>query len=225
MSTRNELRDRLRDAHLALLFTPSVCGDGDPLEILEAALPHVDIVQVRIKHPDDPAWNAPARDVAVWTERVLDVVSGDVLVFVNDRVDVAKCYARRGVHGVHVGADDCPAEVARRVVGEELLIGVSTHGAADVARSEADDAIDTVGFGPIHATPTKGYTRGLGSEAAWIAASGTNLPLFPIGGIDATNVAELVPIRRAAVSSAILAATDPGGAARTLRELLLDGER
>jgi thiamine-phosphate pyrophosphorylase len=77
-----------------------------------------------------------------------------------------------------------------------------------------------LGFGPIHATATKGYAHGLGAEMAWIAAQSSNLPIVPIGGIDAHNANELARVGRVCVGSAILAAPDPAAAARALREAL-----
>jgi thiamine-phosphate pyrophosphorylase len=126
---------------------------------------------------------------------------------------------RAGLDGVHLGADDAPPELARELLGPDVLIGLSTHTAADVARAE-ELPVDYLGFGPIHATETKGYRQGLGAEAAWIAAQASALPVFPIGGIEPSNAAELAEVGRAAVSRAVLAAEDPGAAARWLVELL-----
>lgn len=223
MELRAERRERLRTARLQLLFTPRLCGERDPLEVLRAALPWIGVVQVRLEHPDEPEAPAPARDLHDWTLRVLDAVGTDPgapLVLVNDRVDVAACLEDRGVAGVHLGADDTPPEVARRSLSEAALVGLSTHGPGDVVRTANSEALDYLGFGPIHPTATKGYTRGLGSEAAWVAASATDLPLFPIGGIEATNAGDLAEVGRAAVSSAVLTAEDPARAARELYELL-----
>ncbi|TAJ08614.1 MAG: thiamine phosphate synthase [Planctomycetota bacterium] len=231
-------RERLRDARLMLLFTPSLCGtrggndardplsSRDALDVLDAALPHVDVVQVRIKAPGEPSH---ARDVHDWTERVLALVAARptsrerVLVIVDDCVDVAAVLAARGCAGVHVGQDDLPAEEVRRLLDAQLLVGVSTHDMQQVALAE-DAGADYLGFGPVHATATKGYERGLGAEAAWIAQSATPLPVFPIGGIALENANELAQIGRAAVSSAILGAADPARAARELRELLADDD-
>ncbi|NOT29871.1 MAG: thiamine phosphate synthase [Planctomycetes bacterium] len=216
-----ERRARLGRARLMLLFTPELCPAGsEPLAILERALPHLDVIQVRIKEPG--FCTAPARSTCDWARRVLALVAraqSDALVLVNDRVDVAATLADEGLAGVHLGADDAPPELARELLGPEALIGLSTHCAADVARAE-ELPLDYLGFGPIHPTQTKGITRGLGSEAAWIAAQASSRPLFPIGGIDATNAGELFEIGRAAVSRAILCAADPGAAARALAELL-----
>ncbi|MFT5080199.1 MAG: thiamine-phosphate pyrophosphorylase, partial [Planctomycetota bacterium] len=74
--------------------------------------------------------------------------------------------------------------------------------------------------GPIFPTATKGYDRGVGSERAWMADTATHLTIFPIGGIDSLNVAELRPVGRVAVSSAILGAEDPVAAVKDLRSQL-----
>lgn len=223
-ATRREL---IREARLMLLFTPSLCGAREPLDVLDAALPHVDVVQVRIKQPG--AVGSHARDVHDWAERVLALVASRplererVLVIVDDCVDVAAVLAPRGCAGVHVGQDDLPAADARRLLDAELLVGVSTHDMRQVELAEEAGA-DYLGFGPIHATATKGYERGLGPGAAWIAQSATTLPVFPIGGIALENANELAQIGRAAVSSAILSVADPARAARELRDLLSDAE-
>jgi thiamine-phosphate pyrophosphorylase len=204
-----------------LIFTPELCPAGrDPLAVVEHALPHLDVIQVRIKDPE--LGTAPARATCDWTRRVLALVAragSDALVLVDDRVDVAAALAAEGLDGVHLGADDAPGELARALLGPEALVGLSTHGAADVARSE-ELPVDYLGFGPVHATATKGYARGLGSEAAWIASRATARPLFPIGGIEAANAAELAPVGRAAVGRALLSAPDPPRAAREIAALL-----
>lgn len=216
----DERRERLARARLMLLFTPELCAPRAPLAVLEEAWPHVDAVQVRLKEPG--LGTSPARALLESARAVLALrarTGRAVLVLVNDRVDVARVLADEGLDGLHVGADDAPPALARAELGAELLLGLSTHSAADVVRA-ADEPLDYLGFGPVHATATKGYARGLGSEAAWIAAQASPWPLFPIGGIDRTNVDELAEIGRAAVSSAILAAEAPGEAARALRAAL-----
>lgn len=221
----DELRDRLRSSRLLLLFTPELCGARDPLECLEAALPACDVVQVRIKALGGSApasTPAEAAETLRWTRAVLERVRAArarCLVLVNDRVDVARLLLDEGVAGVHLGQDDCPPEIARACLGPRPLLGWSTHSQAQVL--EADELpIDACGFGPVHATPTKGYARGLGAEAAWIASLAAEKPVFPIGGIDLQNAQELARIGRAAVGAAILGAPDPGRAAHALRRLL-----
>lgn len=228
---RDERRVRLENARIQLLFTPHLCEPRDPLEVLAAALPYVDAIQVRPKRADPspgssgappPPTRSVARDVFDWCIRVIDLVRStrvDALVLVNDRVDVAMSLLDAGVDGVHLGQDDLAVELARELLGPDALIGLSTHTQTQVALAQELD-LDYLGFGPIHATATKGYVRGLGSEAAWVAQRGSQIPLFPIGGISVENVGELTNIGRAAVSSTILRADDPARAARILRSLL-----
>jgi len=207
-----------------LIFTPELCPSGsDPLAVLERALPALDVIQVRVKDPE--LGTSAARATCDWTRRVLELIvrtRSDALVLVNDRVDVAATLAPEGVDGVHLGADDAPSELARALLGPDMLIGLSTHGPADVALAE-ESSVDYLGFGPIHATATKGYTRGLGSDAAWVAARACSRPLFPIGGIDAINACELAEVGRAAVGHAILASQDPLRTAREIAQLLGHG--
>lgn len=216
-----ELRRRLAAARLYLIFTPGLVTGREPLEVLEAALPHVDIVQVRPKGAGLAA-RSDARETLEWTERVLALVErlrSEALVLVNDRVDVARALLERGVAGVHLGQDDTPPRVARELLGSAALLGLSTHSGAQVIAA-LDEPVDYLGFGPIHATATKGYARGLGAEAAWIASQAASVPVFPIGGIGLAQASDLAEVGRAAVSSAILTARDPAAAARALRESL-----
>ncbi len=218
-----ELRTRLEAARLMLLFTPDLASTREPLAVLEECLELVDIVQVRVKPPGGATSPAGARETWEWTRRVLSTCAARgpsaPLVIVDDRVDVAAALAASGCAGCHVGVEDCPPAEARSILGEELLLGLSTHSAADVARA-CREPVNYLGFGPVHATLTKGYGRGLGAEAAWIAQAASSIPVFPVGGIDATNAVELATVGRAAVGSAILSSPDPARAARELRAAL-----
>ena len=226
--TARDAREHLGRARLMLLFTPELCSAHDPLEVLAAALPFLDAVQVRVKPAGALASTpAPARETWEWSRRILDLArtSGTLpfVLLVDDRADVAQVLASEGVAGVHLGQDDMPCGLAREFLGPDALIGLSTHDMQQVAEA-GELPVDYLGFGPVHATRTKGYERGHGSEAAWIAAHVSQSPVFPIGGIDQSNVQELARVGRAAVSSAILSAADPARAARELRELLDTGD-
>lgn len=220
-------RELVARARLMLLFSPDLCGTRDPLATLEAALPSIDAVQIRPKPVNvEHARSAPclARDTFDWCARVLALVDPEkTLVLVDDRVDVAAALLDHGCAGVHLGQDDCPVSIAREMLGPDPIVGFSTHSMQQVVEA-SELAVDYLGFGPVHATRTKGYARGLGPEACWLASRGTSLPVFAIGGIDATNIGELARVGRAAVGSAILCADDPARAARELRALLVDDE-
>jgi thiamine-phosphate pyrophosphorylase len=226
---QRSLRDRLARARLLLVFTPELCGDRDPLAVLEALLEEVDVVQIRPKATTSAALHdiaadapCPASECHRWCLLALELCRRSrraPLVLVNDRVDVALALRDRGLAGVHLGERDFPVSEARRLLGPEPLIGLSTHSLEQVAGSAALP-VDYLGFGPVFPTTTKGYARGLGAEMAWVAAGSAGRPLFPIGGITLARAAELEQVGRAAVASALLAAPEPARAARELRSLL-----
>ncbi len=227
-----ELRAVLSTARVYLIFTPKLCGSRDPIEVLRAVLPWVDMIQVRPKEREqglDPLNSrgarlkvSSAREMYEWCEKVLAEVRGlerCIPVIANDRVDVAAALLSEGLAGVHLGQDDAPVALARTQLGPGALIGLSTHSPGQVVRA-GDEAVDYLGFGPFRATSTKGYARGLGPEACWIAQEASPWPVFPIGGIDEISVTELERIPRAAVGSAILSADDPTRAARAISAAL-----
>jgi thiamine-phosphate pyrophosphorylase len=203
------------------VFTPATLPAGEELERLLAAAPFLDVVQVRVKEPDRTDGPSPARALLEWTERVLAALPKErPLVIVNDRPDVARALRALGCDGVHVGQDDAAPRAVRAFLGSELLIGLSTHDARQVAAAQ-DEPVDYLGFGPVFPSATKGYAQGRGPEYAWAAAEASILPVFAIGGIDVTNAQELDNVGRAAVGAAIFAASDPAAAARELAELLV----
>lgn len=218
-----ELRGRLGRARLMLIYTPELVRGCEPLDVLDAVLGEIDVVQVRVKAEGRTSGPSPARALYDTTAAVLDLVAGrpalDPPVIVNDRVDVAAALAGRGVCGVHLGQDDLSPAEARTLLGEELLIGLSTHTARQVAEAQLEP-VDYLGFGPVFATRTKGHTRGLGPEAAWVASAASTVPVFAIGGLSQEHASELVGTPRLAVASAILGADDPERAAHALRALL-----
>lgn len=228
-------RERLRSARVCLILTPQAAPGADVWAALDAAAESVDLVQIRPKAPDtrsdahggDEAWQrSRARDVFELSVRALDVLARRgaeaPLVLVNDRVDVARALADRGIAGVHLGQDDSAPRVARALLGPQALIGLSTHSFRQVLEAQ-DEPVDYLGFGPVWASATKGYERGLGPGAVWIAQQASELALFAIGGVSVERADELAnefAPARAAVCSAILAAPDPGAAARRLRAAL-----
>ncbi len=128
---------------------------------------------------------------------------------VNDRPDLAVlCEADY----VHLGQDDLPVAAARRL---GIAAGQSTHAPEEIDAAEAD----YIGVGPVHATPTKEGRPAVGLELVRYAAAHARQPWFAIGGIDETNVADVVAAgaTRIAVVRAIGdAADDPERAAATL---------
>src|SRR5262249_35337637 len=137
---------------------------------------------------------------------------------VNDRPDVARLVE---ADGVHLGQDDLPVKEARRLVGPDALVGVSTHDLAQLRQAILDGA-DYVGVGPVFASGTKDFAGLAGLEYVRAAAAETSLPAFAIGGIGPGNVEMVVAsgARRVAVSGSVARSDDPRAAAAALRRAL-----
>lgn len=137
-------------------------------------------------------------------------------LLVNDRVDVALACAADGVH--LPGAGLTP-QTARGLLGEGPMIGVSVH-ALDEAQAAIEDGADYVTFGHVHPTASKPGSPPAGIRRLAEVVEGVNAPVLAVGGIDASNVDEVMATGAAgaAVISALLAASDPESAALRLRE-------
>ena len=168
------------------------------------------VLQVRIK----PGSADEIARVARMARRVCDA-HGAALV-VNDRIDVALAV---GADGVHLGQTDVPADEARRLVGDALWIGASTHDVAQVHAAISRGA-NYVGFGPIFATRTKANpdpVQGLAGLAAAVRAAGA-VPVVAIGGITPRDAEALYAAGASALCAiaSVNASADPVGAARAL---------
>ena len=128
-------------------------------------------------------------------------------LFINDRVDVAVAV---NADGVHLGHTSMPAEAVRRVVGSNMLIGVSTHNLAEAKVAEAGGA-DFITFGPIFETPSKTELGNpVGLEVLKKLKNEINIPFYALGGIKSGNFTQVIHAGASGVSmiSAILAAED-----------------
>lgn len=198
------LARRARLARSRLYF---VTGRADE-ELLEAALRGgVDVVQLRDKEFSDEELVAAARAFRRTCDR------HGALFLLNDRPELVE---RCGADGVHVGQGDAPVAEARRVVGEERIVGLSTHSREQM---QAVDGADYIGVGTIFATPTKPGNEAAGLDLVRVARYAARVPWFAIGGIDRSNVADVAEAGAAgvAVVRAIRDADDPEAAARALR--------
>ena len=121
---------------------------------------------------------------------------------------------------MHLGQDDLPVATARDVLGPDAIIGLSCHRADDYA--DAPDEADYLTAGPVYETPTKPGRAAVGLDLVRHAASHVERPWFAIGGIDATNVTDVVGAgaRRVAVVRAVTQADDPASAVRDLLRAL-----
>ncbi len=144
------------------------------------------------------------------------------LFIVNDRADIA---AACGADGVHLGQDDLPLADARKLLGKEKLIGISTHSLEQALMAEAGGA-DYIGFGPIFKTATKdaGETQGCGRLSD--LKRSVSIPVVAIGGIAPDNVRDVIIAGAdgAAIISAILSAPDIQQAATKMVMLIQKAE-
>jgi len=132
----------------------------------------------------------------------------DALLLINDRADVALAVE---ADGVHLGWQSLPVAEVRNLVGPELLVGKSAHN-LDEARRAAADGVDYIIASPVFDTPSKsGLVPTLGLERLREICRAVALPVIGLGGIDASNVADVIRAGAVgvAVIRAILAAADP----------------
>ncbi len=203
-------RERLNAARLYLV-TPLAPGGRSLEALLTATLAEgVDIVQLRDKGASDAELLAGAA-----VAHRLCTQAG-ALFILNDRPDLA---ARAEADGVHLGQDDMPVDEARALLGPDPLIGLSTHSPADIDRVATTAAVDYIGVGPVHATPTKPGRAAVGLELVEYATAHAVLPWFAIGGVDPDTMTAVIDAgaERVALVRAITDAPDPGAAARALR--------
>lgn len=178
----------------------------------EALAGGADVIQLREKGLPDREWLRRAREVRILTAQA------KARFIVNDRPDLARL---AGADGVHLGQDDVTVRDARRVVGPNALIGVSTHDPEQLDKAVVE-AAGYVGVGPVFASRTKGFDDLAGLGFVRQAAETTGLPWFAIGGIDEETIGEVLEAgaRRVAVSAAVVHAEVPRQAAATLRAKL-----
>jgi thiamine-phosphate pyrophosphorylase len=200
------VRDRHQRLRTARLYL--VC-DERPDEFLGIVLgAGVDIVQLRMKDASDEEIVAAGRRFARATAR------HEALFILNDRPDLVSA---AGADGVHVGQDDVSVADARRIVGPDRLLGLSTHTPEQVDAA-AGAPVDYIGVGPVHETATKPGRPAVGLALVRYAAQHASVPFFAIGGISPANVNAVrdAGARRIAVVRALTDAPDPALAARSL---------
>ena len=203
-------RRRLEDCRLCLVTSPS----DRLIATVDAALRSgVAMVQYRAKDGSDLERFEEARSLAELCHQ------HGALFIVNDRIDLALAV---DADGVHLGQDDLPTAVARRLIGTERLLGRSTHNLEQV-RQANDEACDYLGLGPVNNTAVKPARAAVGSELVAHALQLSERPIFSIGGITSSNLDQLTGVgcRRVAVIGAIMGADDPGAACvELLRQLM-----
>ncbi|HUZ08659.1 MAG TPA: thiamine phosphate synthase [Acidimicrobiales bacterium] len=169
----------------------------------------VDVVQLREKHLD-------ARPLLARARVAREICAGLGVPFIlNDRPDLA---LEIGADGVHVGQDDAPPALARRILGPGAIVGLSTHSPEDL-QGALGEPVDYLSAGPVVPTPTKPGRPGTGPGYLSMATASSPLPVFVTGGVTPDSVPPLAALgaRHFVVVRWLTEAADPEGAARVLR--------
>jgi thiamine-phosphate pyrophosphorylase len=209
-------RERLRTARL--YFVCDARPPGDLEALLRAALGGgADIVQLREKELD----RAEIERAAGTFRRVADTFSA--LFIVNDDPELARAL---NADGVHLGQNDVSPNEARKILGPDAIIGLSTHSKEQIAAAGSTN-LDYISVGPIWETPTKAGRPAVGLDLIRHAAAQAPHPFFAIGGIDSGNAAEVVQAgaQRLCAVRAIRDDADPAAAATALRQAFAAAER
>lgn len=195
------------------LVTDDGCLQGRPLLdcVREALEGGVTLVQYRAK----TASSAEMYNEALQLKALCD--SFKVPLIINDRLDIAMAV---GAAGVHLGQDDLPCAVARKILGEDYLIGVSAHNPAE-AKAALQSGADYLGCGAVFGTATKADVKKLGTDGLASICREKGLPVVGIGGVTADNYREVraAGADGAAIVSGILAQPDISATVRAIAKV------
>ena len=188
--------------------------DEEFLRIIEEAIKGgTSIVQLREK-------TASTKDFYQLALKVKEITSKyDVPLLINDRIDIAIAVDSEGVH---IGQDDMPADIARKIIGEDKILGVSASTVEEAQKAEIDGA-DYIGSGAVFPTATKDDADSVSKEELKEIVDSIDIPVVAIGGITLENAGTLKDtcIAGFSVVSAIMSADDPKEASHKLREIYL----
>jgi len=185
----------LNGSRLYLILDRQVNSYERLFEIAQQTIPvGVDIIQLRDK-------SGSANEILSFSKRILRLTKNRVPYIINDRVDLAiigqAC-------GVHLGQDDIPLKIARRMIGSRAMIGVSCQTFAQAKKAMKEGA-DYIGFGSVFKTLTKPSRSPMDIKLLSRIVKNSTIPVFAIGGIDLKNISQLneIGIHRIAVCRAI----------------------
>lgn len=195
------------------LVTDDGCLQGRALIdcVCEALDGGVTLVQYRAKTASSAEMYAEALQLKALCD------SFNVPLIINDRLDIAMAV---GAAGVHLGQDDLPCAAARKILGEDYIIGVSAHNPAE-AKAALQSGADYLGCGAVFGTTTKADVKKLGTEGLTAICREKGLPVVGIGGVTADNYREVraAGADGAAIVSGILAQPDISATVRAIAKV------
>lgn len=181
-------------------------------QVEEALIGGVTLVQLREKEMDEAAFLKEATDMTKLCHRY------NVPLLINDSVEIAM---KSGADGVHVGQDDMNADAARRLLGSDMIVGVTAKTVEQALRAQ-DAGADYLGSGAVFGTTTKVGAKPMTTELLSAITHAVSIPVVAIGGINRSNILRLAGtgISGAAIVSGIFAARDIELECKLLRELV-----
>ncbi|MDR4509762.1 MAG: thiamine phosphate synthase [Candidatus Brocadiaceae bacterium] len=187
---------RFIDARLYVLISSHLCHGSVLKTLQEVMRGGADIVQLREKTMGESEYLALAKEF-----RKLTLQSG-ILFIVNDHAEIAR---EVDADGLHIGQSDCCVQSARKIIGNDRVLGVSTHNMAQARRAERAGA-DYISVGPVYPTETKDFEPPVGLEYIRQVKEGINIPSVAIGAINHDNLHDVIHAggERVAICSAIL---------------------
>ena len=199
----------LKECSLYLITSPNKNIKEIVLEALKAG---VKMVQYRCKEYEDRRKLEEGKELLSICKRF------ESILIVNDRIDIALAI---NADGVHLGQNDVPVSTARRLLGEEKIIGLSTHCLRDIQDAN-NTCCDYVGLGPVFKSKTKETLDPIGTKQIKELSKKARVPSFAIGGIDLSNINELIlaGANQIAVSNAIIQSNQPGATAKEMLDFL-----
>ena len=208
-------RSKLAHAHLYGIVDFGYVSPDSVAEVTQQLLTGgADVIQLRAK-------GVAIDQVIHAAKTILPLCKSAGIPFIlNDYPEIA---VELGADGVHIGQDDGSIYEVRRTIGEEMLLGRSTH-SLDQAKQALTDGADYIGFGPLFPTPTKAGRPAIGLEEVSKMENevGQHLPAFCIGGIKMDNLQEVLNAgaRRCVIVSQILTAVDINQATCEVRKII-----
>ena len=183
-----------------------------PDAVEQAIMGGVTLVQLREKTADSRDFYEKALQVKAVTDRY------SVPLIINDRLDIAQAV---NAAGVHLGAEDIPVDVARKILGDDKIIGATAKTLAQALAAEKAGA-DYLGCGAMYLSTAKPGALPMSKETLSEILAAVHIPVVAIGGIGEGNVQEIIPlgVNGVAVVSAIIAQEDITAAAARLRRLI-----
>ncbi|MFC1632467.1 thiamine phosphate synthase [Candidatus Omnitrophota bacterium] len=205
----------MQDFRLYVIVDADICAGagGNILKIARRVVSAgADLLQLRAKNATDRKILALGRKIKKITKDTA------TRLIINDRADLAKII---GADGVHLGQGDLPVKEARKILGKDQIIGLSTHGLKQAVAAEQQGA-DYIGLGPIFTTATKPGVRCLTPKIITQIKAKIKIPFVAIGGITLKNIGQITArgAQRVAVCRAIVEAKDVGKTAKAFKQRL-----